>query len=63
MDNIYDSYDFGLLQINCIPFKKSVIEHCEALEHEITHYLKSEFNEKMRAIQSEINFLKGRLDE
>ena len=63
MDNVANTYDFGLLIIDCTPFKQVVIDHCFALENEIAHYLRSEFNDKMRHIQSEINFLKGRLDE
>ena len=40
-----------------------MIDHCLALESTISDYLKQEFNDKMKNVQSEINALKGRLDD
>lgn len=51
MEDVSNSYDFGLLYIDCAPFKKSVIDHCLALEEEISNYLKNEFSDKMRNVQ------------
>jgi hypothetical protein len=48
MDEIEDQYDFGMLYLDCTPFKKTVIEHCEGLELELSMYLEKEFAEKMR---------------
>lgn len=63
MSEVASTYDFGLLYIDCLPFKQGVIDHCLALETTIADYLKTEFNDKMRNVQSEISALKGRLDD
>ena len=63
MDEIEDNYDFGMLYLDCKPFKKFVIDHCEQLEAELSKYLEKEFNEKMRQVNFEISALKGRLDD
>jgi len=63
MSEVSSNYDFGLLYIDCLPFKQAVIDHCLELEKTIADYLKTEFNEKMRNVTSEISALKGRLDD
>ena len=63
MQEVSHSYDFGMLWIDCKPFKTFVIDHCIALENEITNYLKEDFGDKMKNIQTEISMLKGRLDQ
>lgn len=35
MAEVSHSYDFGFLNIDCTPFKQSVIQHCLDLEKEI----------------------------
>lgn len=35
LEDISNHYDFGMLYIDCQPFKKTVVEHCIALEEEI----------------------------
>lgn len=63
MSEVPNSLDFGLLTVDCLPFKKAVIEHCLLVEQELNNYLRSQFAEKMKSVQSEINALKGRLDD
>jgi len=63
LTNCANTYDFGLLKMDCLPYKTVLIQHCEALECELESYLRNEFLEKMRNCQSEITALKGRLDE
>jgi hypothetical protein len=63
MDNISKAYDFGMLIMDCTPFSDVVLEHCSLLEKEIVNYLQSEFQEKMRSVNFEIQQLSGRLNE
>ena len=63
IDEISDYYDFGLLIVDCRPLKSEVVEHCEALLQHLERYIKNEFLEKMKNVKSEINMIKGRLDE
>ena len=63
MAEIPNSSDSGLLIIDFMPFKQAVIDHCLLLEEELNNYLCNQFAEKMKSVQSEINALKGRLDD
>ena len=61
--NINDSYDFGLLLLDCRPLKSDIIAHCDTLLLHLEKYIKNEFLDKMRNVKSEISQVKGRLDE
>jgi hypothetical protein len=50
LENISNHYDFGLLYMDCTPVKNVVIDHCIALEKEISQYVLNEFIEKMRNV-------------
>jgi hypothetical protein len=63
MINVSESYDFGLLTVDCLPFKKAIVNHCEVLEKYLEDVIRDEFGEVMRRIQDDIKTVKGRLDE
>lgn len=63
MINVSASYDFGLLTVDCMPFKQAIIDHCEVLEKYLEDVIRDEFSELMRRIQDDIKTVKGRLDE
>lgn len=63
LDNVSESYDFGLLFVDCKPWKELIIDHCWQLENTIAKHVRGEFMEQMKTVQSEINAVKGRLDE
>lgn len=63
MADIMDEYDFGLLILDCRPLKEKIIDHCEKLLSHLEKYIKNEFYDKMRNVNSEIAQVKGRLDE
>ena len=63
MADIQDEYDFGLLILDCRPLKNDIIDHCDKLLAHLERYIKNEFLEKMRNVDSEIAQVKGRLDE
>jgi len=51
------------LTLNCVPLKKDIIDHCDSLLTHLEKYIKDEFLEKMKKVDSEISQVKGRLDE
>ena len=55
MQNIQDEYDFGLLLLNCKPLKEDIIEHCDVLLNHLEKYIKNEFLDKMKNVNSEIS--------
>ena len=50
MFNINETYDFGLLTVNCLPFKQDVINHCIVLERYLEEVVRQEFLEQMRRV-------------
>jgi hypothetical protein len=62
-ENIQEDYDFGLLFVDCRPFKYELLEHCLKIESHLEEYVKSDFSEKIKNIQSEIATVTGRLNE
>jgi len=62
-ENIHEDYDFGLLYVNCKPFKYDLLEHCLTLESHLCEYVKSEFAAKIKEISIEIAAVTGRLKE
>lgn len=46
-----------------MPLKKDIIDHCDSLLTHLEKYIKDEFLEKMKKVDSEISQVKGRLDE
>jgi NADPH-dependent 7-cyano-7-deazaguanine reductase QueF len=50
MSEVPNSLDFGLLTIDCLPFKEAVIEHCLLVEQELNNYLRNQFAEKMKSV-------------
>lgn len=63
MFNVHENYDFGLLVIDCRPFKQDIIDHCTLLEKYLEEVVRTEFLELMKRIQDDIQTVKGRLDE
>jgi len=63
LDGVSHNIDFGLIWVDCTPFKEYIVKHCDALELTIADYVRAEFFEKMKAVKSEIGMVKGRLDE
>jgi hypothetical protein len=49
-ENIQDDYDFGLLQVDCSPFKQELLDHCLKLEAHLCDHVKSDFAEKIKNI-------------
>ena len=45
MENVADSYDFGLLYVNCKPYKELIIDHCNQLENTLAKHVRGEFME------------------
>jgi hypothetical protein len=39
LEEVANHYDFGMLYIDCQPFKTAVVDHCVDLEKEICSYL------------------------
>ena len=48
--NVNDRYDFGLLVIDCSPFKQDIIDHCIKLELYLEDVVRQEFLEMMKRI-------------
>lgn len=48
--NVNDRYDFGLLVIDCSPFKQEIIDHCIKLELYLEDVVRQEFLEMMKRI-------------
>lgn len=63
MIDVSESYDFGLVTVDCLPFKKAIIDHCTVLEKYLEDVIRDEFSELMRHIKDDIKTVKGRLDE
>jgi len=40
LEKVNHSYDFGLLLVDCSPYKKTIIDHCEKLEETLADYVK-----------------------
>ena len=49
-ENIQEDYDFGLLFVDCRPFKYELLEHCLKIESHLEEYVKSDFSEKIKNI-------------
>jgi hypothetical protein len=62
-ENIHEDYDFGLLYVDCKPFKYDLLSHCLNLEKHLCEYVKSEFSAKIKEISIEIAAVTGRLKE
>lgn len=63
LENVAHCYDFGMLFVDCSPYKKTIVDHCEKLEETLSDYIRNEFNEKMKQVKQEIGMVKGRLEE
>lgn len=50
LENVADSYDFGLLFVNCKPYKELIIDHCCQLENTIAKHIRAEFMEQMKTV-------------
>jgi hypothetical protein len=53
-EEINDSYDFGLLTVDCSPFKYDILAHCLKLEDHLVEYIKSEFETKLIQVDAAI---------
>jgi len=53
-DNFSEDYDFGLITVDCRPFKYDLLDHCLKLEAHLVDYIKSEFEVKLKETDAAI---------
>ncbi|CDW77756.1 dynein heavy chain axonemal [Stylonychia lemnae] len=62
-EEINNQYDFGLVYLDCLPFKERILKHIKSLIDHLENYAKKEFLNKLNSIQNEINSVKSKLEE
>jgi hypothetical protein len=62
LENVDNQYDFGVVYLDCVKFKERILDHIRGLIEHLEHYIRSDFTNKQRAIQSEIVGVSGKLD-
>ena len=61
-ENVQNSYDFGLVFLDCFSFKDRAVKHVKALIEKLEHTVQSEFTSKQNTIQQEIIGVEGKLN-
>lgn len=51
-----------MVYLDCVKFKERILDHIKGLIEHLEHYIRSDFTNKQRSIQSEIVGVSGKLD-
>ena len=62
LENIHNQYDFGMVYLDCVKFKDRILTHIKELIDHLETYIRSDFTNKQKVIQSEIVGVRGKLD-
>jgi hypothetical protein len=61
-ETVENSYDFGLVDLDCTVYKKKLLSHCQDLIDTLENHIRSDFLTKMNIIKAEVVVVKGKLD-
>ena len=62
-EQVYKTYDFGFVYLECMPFKDKALKHMSVLIELLEEYARTQFLNKMNSIQSDINSITSKLEE
>lgn len=61
-ETVENSYDFGLVDLDCTVYKRKLLSHCQDLIDTLENHIRSDFLTKMNIIKAEVVVVKGKLD-